>query len=329
MVVVGRSVVSKARQWWDVKALYEVSAARYHAPVSNVPITADSSPPTDATVAAYRVHRCQYEVAARLRHLGEAVEWLRTQGLVLLFPQAGVPLPSLWEGVNGGPRALPHHTHHDPALGRLWGWKDTILGEGQLYYGKALRGHPGFISRDLLPLFYAAAGRLGDDDDYENAFRDGLLSEDARRVCAAVVEYGPATTGELRRQSGLYGRGDPSRRFDRAISELQRGLFIVPVAVADTNAWKYCFVYDLLPRRFPDEVERASHLPQRQAARELLLAYLGVVGADTLDSCARLLGQPVSRVLAELRHPDIAPKIGLEGESVRSRVWLRELFTEG
>lgn len=297
--------------------------------MNNAPITGDSSPPSDATVTAYRAHRYQYEIAANLRNLDEAVEWLRTVGLALLFTQAGIPLPSLWEGVNGGPRELPHHTHHDPALGRLWGWKDTILGQGQLYYGKALRGHPGFISRDLLPLFYAAAGRLGDDDDYEQAYRDGILSEDARRVCEAIVEHGPATTGELRRQSGLYGRGDPSRRFDRAISELQRGLFIVPIAVADSNAWKYCFVYDLLPRRFPDEVERASQLPQRQAARDLLVAYLGVVGADTLDSCARLLGQPVSRVLTELRHSDVASKVALEGESARSRVWQTDLFASG
>jgi hypothetical protein len=70
-------------------------------------------------------------------------------------------------------------------------------------------------------------------------------------------------------------------RFDRALTELQVGLKVVPVGVAEAGAWRYAFLYELLPRWFPEIPERARAIGRSEARRVLVQYYLdNVVAAE-------------------------------------------------
>lgn len=70
-------------------------------------------------------------------------------------------------------------------------------------------------------------------------------------------------------------------RFDRALVELQVGLKVLPIGVAEAGAWRYAFLYELLPRWFPDIPEQARQISRAEARRVLVLRYLdNVVAAD-------------------------------------------------
>jgi hypothetical protein len=70
-------------------------------------------------------------------------------------------------------------------------------------------------------------------------------------------------------------------RFDRALTELQVGLKVVPVGVAKAGAWRYAFLYELLPRWFPEIPEQARAIRRSEARRVLVQHYLdNVVAAE-------------------------------------------------
>jgi uncharacterized protein YcaQ len=63
--------------------------------------------------------------------------------------------------------------------------------------------------------------------------------------------------------------------------ELQRGLRILPVGVAEVGRWKYAFTYELVDRWFPEVVEQARAIGRGEARAHLLDLYLTSVGAAT------------------------------------------------
>jgi hypothetical protein len=60
--------------------------------------------------------------------------------------------------------------------------------------------------------------------------------------------------------------------------------------VSDANRWGYCYVYDLLPRHFPDVLKRARETSGRQARETILYRYLNTVVAATLSEVRSLFG---------------------------------------
>jgi hypothetical protein len=68
---------------------------------------------------------------------------------------------------------------------------------------------------------------------------------------------------------------------DRALVELQVGLKVLPVGVAEAGAWNYAFTYELLARWFPEIPEQAREIGRGEARRALVQRYLdNVVAAD-------------------------------------------------
>jgi hypothetical protein len=63
-------------------------------------------------------------------------------------------------------------------------------------------------------------------------------------------------------------------RFDRALVELQVGLKVLPIGVAETGAWRYSFIYEILQRHYPELPEQARQISRSQAQRTLILQYL-------------------------------------------------------
>jgi hypothetical protein len=226
----------------------------------------------------------------------QALDFVNDVGFCFLFPAREVELPSLWEAICGETRPLPLH-HDDRALGYAWEWKDELPSRGLVYYGKLLYKKPTLISLELLPHFYALSENYGDVEDYLLEFEEGRLSEEARRVYEALLEHGPLPTSHLRRKAGLAGKAN-APRFDRAVRELQLGLKIVKTGISDANAWKYCYVYDVLLRRWPDLTNRARAITTTGAMRTLLLRHVRNVGVVSLAEAARLSGWPLPRLAA-------------------------------
>jgi hypothetical protein len=70
-------------------------------------------------------------------------------------------------------------------------------------------------------------------------------------------------------------------RFDRALVELQVGLKVVPIGVAQAGAWNYAFIYEILLRHFPNLPAQARPICRAEARRLLVQRYLdNVVAAD-------------------------------------------------
>ena len=84
----------------------------------------------------------------------------------------------------------------------------------------------------------------------------------------------------MRREARLSAQSAKAR-FDRALVELQVGLKVLPIGVAEAGAWDYAFVYELLPRWFPEIPEQARAIGRGEARRVLVQRYLdNVVAAD-------------------------------------------------
>ena len=223
----------------------------------------------------------------RVRTEAEALEFVNKAGFCFLFGDKGVEIPTLWAAVCGARRPMPR-THHDPDIGRTWRWKDSLPASRDIYYGKLLRGKPTLVSLELLPTFYALSPNYGDVDEYLEQYEEGHLSVEAKNVFEALLNRGAMATSRLRQLAGLTGGGANSRRFDRAVAELQMGFKIVKVGTSDTNRWGYAYVYDLFLRRFPEVPEVAREMSTDQARAALLLRYLHNVVAQTERATQRL-----------------------------------------
>ena len=223
----------------------------------------------------------------RVRTEEEALEFVNKVGFCFLFGDRGAEMPTLWAAVCGVRRPMPH-SHHDPDIGRTWRWKDSLPARRGIYYGKLLRGKPTLVSLDLLPTFYALSPNYGDLEDYLEQYEEGLLSVEAKNIYEALLERGAMATSRLRQVAGLSGGGGNSRRFDRAVTELQEGFKIVKVGISDANRWGYAYVYDLFLRRFPEVPEIARKMGIDEAMAALLLRYLHNVVAQTERATQRL-----------------------------------------
>jgi len=243
---------------------------------------------TPERVRAWRDEKYRRRANLRVRTEDEALAFLNDVGLAVLFSASDIELPSLWEAISGGTRAVPEH-HDDADLGLTWDWKDTLPAHKSILYGKFLRKKPVFISLDLFPQFYALSGNFGELDEYLEQYRDGHMSEEARRIYETLLQRGALPTSHLR-QAARMANKEAAPRFDRALAELQMGYKIVKVGISDANRWGYCYVYDLLPRQFPDAVVQARGISENRAADAILTRYMGTVLVASPQEAARLFG---------------------------------------
>jgi hypothetical protein len=215
----------------------------------------------------------------RLHTVEQARAFVEEVGFCHLWPIKGTEMPNLFHAIAGRVRSVPT-AHNDPDLSKCWGWKDRSLGEQWWHYGKILRRRATLVSLDLLPTFYACSENFGDLDDYLQEYLDGKLTAEAKRVYEALLEHGPLDTIRLRREAHMSAESAKSR-FDRALVELQVGLKVLPVGVAEVGAWRYAFIYEIVQRHFPELPEQARQISRSQARRTLVLRYLdNVVATD-------------------------------------------------
>jgi len=100
--------------------------------------------------------------------------------------------------------------------------------------------------------------------------------------------------------------------------ELQSGLKILPVGVAEAGAWRYAFIYELVDRYFPDLAGRARPIGRSEARSHLTGLYLDGVGAADEASIPRLFGckpAEAAKALADLHRRRRVRQVSLGGQT--------------
>jgi hypothetical protein len=250
-------------------------------------------PLTKHDVIDRREVRYRRRMNLRVTTREQAVEFVNDVGFSFLFPIQGVELPSLWDAIAG--RKVPTTNKHSGyEIERTWGWKDEALDKRVWFYGKLIRHKATLVSLDFLPNFYALSENYGDyEHDYLEEYRTGQMTAEAKQVYEALLKHGALDAVRLRREARLSSNENKSR-FDKALTDLQTGLKVLPVGIAPVGAWRYAFIYEILPRWLPDVPARARSIGRAEARRAILDRYLHNVIASPLAASARLFGWKLS-----------------------------------
>ena len=231
------------------------------------------------SILRVREHHYHRTAERQLHTVEDARAFVDEVGFCHFWPIKGVETPNLFHAIAGRVRPVPME-HGDPDIGKCWGWKDQSLDKKWWYYGKLLRRRATLVSLEMLPYFYALSENYGSLDDYLQEYEDGRMTAEAKAVYEAILENGPLDTVRLRREARMSAESAKSR-FDRALVELQVGLKVLPIGVAEAGAWRYAFVYEIVQRYLTDLPAQARPIGRGEARRALVLRYLdNVVAAD-------------------------------------------------
>ena len=224
--------------------------------------------------------------AKKLSSPAQALTFVNKRGFVYFWPIKGIDLPSLWTAVAGN--RVVAEKHDDP--GHItWGWKDGALDKKKWYYAKVLRKKATMISLEIAPYFYALSENYGSpEEDYLLAYEEGRLTQAAKQVYEAILNEGALNTIDLRKASKLSNAKDSE--FNKALEVLQSDFKILPVGVAEAGAWKYSFIYEIVPRHYPDLPEQARKIGEREARTKLIELYFESVGAAQERDANKLFG---------------------------------------
>jgi hypothetical protein len=263
---------------------------------------------TRQAIEAWRDRAFRRRPQLKVRGEKTALQFVNDVGFCFTLSDFGLPVASLYVAVCG--RRHPHwpkHTHHDPEIGLTWDLKDRLPAKRLSYYGKLVRGKPTLVSLSLLPAFCALIRDGKGSGDYILDYRQGRMTRAAVAILEAVHDDGPRSTPELRKAVAMR-EPDQTAEFDRAMAELQRGLWIVKVE--EVYEPDFYYRWDLLDNWLPDPVAASLDLPRETAVRRLVASYLRCAAASQPRFLAGLFALQVGEVESTLR--------GLAAEGVLS-----------
>jgi hypothetical protein len=236
--------------------------------------------------------------ARRVRSERAALAFVRSVGCCSTFYRFPEGLACLWEAVEGraDPR-WPRRSHHDPGVALTWELKDALPARRQVYYGRLLRGHPVLVALDLFPAFYALVRGRQRSTDYLREYRAGRLSHAARRVLDVLAAEHPLYTRDLRARAFMLAPA-ATREFERAMAELQQGLWVVKTAERYEPTFSYR--WDLVEAWLPEAVGEGRRLSRAAAIDRILARHLQGAVFGTEAALARLFGLDRAEVVATL-----------------------------
>lgn len=233
----------------------------------------------------YRVNTFKTAPGKRIKSKNQAIEFVNQRGFIYFWPIKGITLPSLWASV-AGDRPVAD-AHNDPGH-VTWGWKDSLLGSDKWYYAKVLRKKSTIISFEIAPYFYALTENYGSpDDDYLTQYEQGKMTQEAKAVYEALLKDGPLDTITLRKSAHLTRR-ESDARFNRALTDLQADFKICPIGISEAGAWRYAFIYEIVPRQYPQIPDKARYILENSARRHLCELYFRSVGVAQLNDVIKL-----------------------------------------
>ena len=141
-----------------------------------------------------------------------------------------------------------------------WEWRVRVLEErDDIAYGKVFFRKAGYITKEWYPYFLAARrGGLS----FNETYRDGVISHAAKRIYDTLRDSGSLPVHDIKTLGG-FGRADKSR-FDRALTDLQMGLFITMCGrrqkltrMGEEYGWA-SMMYCTAEEFWPDEVSKQA-----------------------------------------------------------------------
>jgi winged helix DNA-binding protein len=268
-----------------------------------------SLPPTltSAVLARRRAESFRHRTVRRVRSERAALDFVRSVGLCSTFHRFPDGVACLWAAVVGraNPR-WPRRSHHDPGIGLTWELKDTLPARRDVYYGKLLKGRPVLVALDLFPAFYTLVRGGQRARDYLGEYEAGRLSIQAKRLMDSLMRETPQYTRSLRAEAFML-EASKTREFERAMAELQQGLWIVKTEERYEPSFSYR--WDLLERWLPDAVAEGRRLTRSAAVDRVLARYLGAAAYSTPPRLARLFSIPAAEVAAALERLEAAGRV--------------------
>jgi hypothetical protein len=261
--------------------------------------TADRArPPAAAALERLRETRFRRVPSRRVRSEQTAAKFVEEVGLASTFYRFPEGLACLWEAVVGrADPPWPRRSHHDEGVGLTWDLKDRLPARRRVYYGKLLHRRPVLVALDVFAAFYAVVRGAGRARDYRTEYEAGRLSHTARRLMDVLVREHPQYTRGLRASAFMLEPGK-TREFERAMAELQQGLWLVKTEERYEPTFSYR--WDLVESWLPDAVTEGRRLRREVAADRLIDRYLGGAVYTTERSLARLLALRATDVTASL-----------------------------
>jgi hypothetical protein len=153
--------------------------------------------------------------------------------------------------------------------------KDEVMRRGRCFYGKVLRGQATFISPSLIPAFNSLLG-------CSKKMEVQVLSKDALAILKVLRNEWEMGTRDLREASGISDRA----RFDKALSQLQRYLKVIPSEVLYEPTFTY--IWSIPETRFSDQMKVS--IAKERALRDVANAYLQGAGMTLRGELARVTG---------------------------------------
>lgn len=238
------------------------------------------------SLAQARDRRFRRLPALRVKSERSALAFVDDVGFCSTFYRFREGVPCLWEAVAGraNPR-WPRRSHHDAGIGLTWELKDVLPARRRVYYGKLLRGHPLLVALDLFPAFYALVRGRQRARDYRAEYDAGRLSQTARRLMDALIAEHPQYTRELRASCFMLGPSK-TRELERAMAELQQGLWIVKSEERYEPTFSYR--WDLLESWLPAAVTAGRKMSRAAAIDRLVDRYVAAA-IYTSEPCLRRL----------------------------------------
>lgn len=269
---------------------------------------------TRQAIEAWRDRNFRRLPALKVRGEQSALQFVNAAGFCFTLSHFGLPVASLYVAVCGrrNPR-WPKRTHHDAEIGLTWNLKDSLPAKRLVYYGKLVKGKPTLVSLDLFPAFCAVIREGRGSGDYILDYRQGRMTRAAVLILDALNERGTLATPELRKAVALHG-AERTAEFDRAMAELQRGLWIVKVE--EVYEPDFYYRWDLLDNWLPEPLAVSHDLGRTAAVQRILSAYLRGAGAGQARFLASLLGLGLTEIEAGLAGLEVEGTVR-QGQRVR------------
>src|SRR5215216_686633 len=170
---------------------------------------------------------------------------------------------------------MPRNVQKDPESRLAWTIKDDVMRRGRYFYGKLVRSRSTFIAPRLIPFFNALWG-------IPQRMEKKRLSEDAQVILRIMRREWEMATRDLREASGISERA----RFDKAMTQLQKALKIIPTEVLYEPTFTY--IWSIPEARFPDQLKQ--NVDREEALKEIARSYLAGAGMTLRGELARVTG---------------------------------------
>jgi hypothetical protein len=229
-----------------------------------------------AAVQAFRQQRYRQTPDRKLNSLDEVIAFFNEVGFCLFYRHPSIEVPNLRDATAGEP---------GEAEGRNWGWKDELFPMKVVYYGKVYRRKPGFVALDILPSLYTLSAAADVGGDLNELVLTGTLSGDARRLTEVVMEKGPLSTHNLKKESGF---SSAKSRFNRIVEEAQEKMLITMVRATSGGRADYSYIWDTFARAWPEVISASEKLKLSESRANIVKRYIHTAGAATAAEIARI-----------------------------------------